>query len=46
MDTYPSISFLIGRAFSIFGGKMEEPCSSEMYIKVLIPVPTFDLQAK
>ena len=42
--TFPSISSLIGRAFSIFRQKMDGPNASEMDIKVFIPAPTFYIQ--
>ena len=38
--TLPSISSLIGRAFSIFRQKMDGPNPSEMDIKVFIPAAT------
>ena len=38
--TLPSISSLIGRAFSTFRQKMDGPNPSEMDIKVFIPAPT------
>ena len=38
--TFPSISSLIGRPFSIFRQKMDSPNPSEMEIKVLIFAPT------
>ena len=38
--TLPSISSLIGRAFSIFRQKMDGPYPSEMDIEVSIPAPT------
>ena len=42
--TFPSISSLIGRAFSILRPKMDRPNPSEMDIKVSIPAPTYCLQ--
>ena len=42
--TFPSISSLIGREFSVFRKKMDGPNLSEMDIKVSIPAPTFCLQ--
>ena len=43
--TFPSISSIIGRAFSIFRQKMDGPNPSEKDIKVSIPAPTSCLQS-
>ena len=43
--TFPSISSIIGRAFSIFRQKMDGPNPSEVDIEVFIPAPTYWLQA-
>ena len=42
----PSISFLIGRAFSIFRKKKDGPNPSDIDIKVSIPAPTYCSQFK
>ena len=44
--TFPSISSLIGRAFSILRQKMDVSNLSEIDIKVFIPAPTFCLKSK
>ena len=44
--TFPSISSLIGHAFSIFRQKMDSLNPSDMDIKVFFPAPTFYLQLK
>ena len=44
--TFPSISSLIGRAFSIFRQKTDGPNTSEMDIKIFIPAATYCLQLR
>ena len=41
IDTFPYISSLMGRVFSISRRKMDGPNPSKMDIKLLIPAPTF-----
>ena len=43
---FPSIYSLIGRVVSMYRPKMDGPNLSEMDIKVLLPAPTFCLQAE
>ena len=40
INTFPSISSLLGCVFSFFQRKKYEPNPSEMDIKLLIPAPT------
>ena len=43
--TFPSISSIIGRAFSLFRQKIDGPNPSEMDVKASIPAPTCCLQS-